>query len=209
MDHSQGGPGGPLVHSPPLVVKVGGSLFTFPGLAALLAELIEQHSSVLIVPGGGGFADEVRRLWRQRLIDDAAAHWLAIRAMDLAAHFLCTLHPELQVVDDLPEAGAGKSYTSRKLTLAPSRLLLADEGRSLPIGWHVTSDSIAAVVARWMEAPLLLCKSVGGEQPIHIADAAAKGWVDGYFPTAAAGLRVEWFNVLTGGLARLDTQSGS
>ena len=67
----------------------------------------------------------------------------------------------------------------------------------LPIGWHVTSDSIAAFAAATLRADLLLAKSVppprlpAGEPPLELL--ARAGWVDAFFPEAAAAVeRIGW-----------------
>jgi hypothetical protein len=63
----------------------------------------------------------------------------------------------------------------------------------------VTSDSLAAVVAAAGGAALLLVKSVpppaheASLGPVGFAPLAAQGWVDGWFPTAAAAVtRIGW-----------------
>jgi hypothetical protein len=60
----------------------------------------------------------------------------------------------------------------------------------LPVGWHVTSDSIAAIVAATHGCDLLLAKSV--PPPVPQIDAleplVRAGWVDGFFAEAAAPL---------------------
>jgi aspartokinase-like uncharacterized kinase len=62
------------------------------------------------------------------------------------------------------------------------------------VGWHVTSDSIAAAVATACGAALLLAKSVPPpESRGSLASLAQAGWVDDYFPSVAADLeRIEW-----------------
>jgi hypothetical protein len=68
---------------------------------------------------------------------------------------------------------------------------LSGAGRrhSLPVGWQVTSDSIAAAVATANRADLLLAKRVPPPGPASdLESLAAAGWVDEHFPTAARGL---------------------
>jgi hypothetical protein len=75
---------------------------------------------------------------------------------------------------------------------APSWLAVGTRLADLPVGWHVTSDSIAAAVAAACNAALWLAKS----EPPPAGDLeclARAGWVDDYFPLAAAPLgRIEW-----------------
>jgi aspartokinase-like uncharacterized kinase len=60
---------------------------------------------------------------------------------------------------------------------------------TLPIGWRVTSDSIAAAVAATVGAELILAKRVPPPGPASdLESLAAAGWVDEHFPTAARGL---------------------
>jgi hypothetical protein len=75
---------------------------------------------------------------------------------------------------------------------------LARDGRglSLPSGWQVTSDSIAARVADVHGAGLLLVKSRPPPCPESgdpLGMLAAAGWVDDYFPEAAGKLgEIRW-----------------
>ena len=159
------------------VVKVGGSLYDHPGLAAgLRAYLPTLSPPVVLVPGGGPLADAVRTLDAVHRLGEAVAHRVALRSLSAAAEFLRAL------VGDLPGV----------LVLDPFELLADDD--SLPHTWAVTTDSIAAEVARRSEARLVLLKSVDIPPGANWRTAAECGWVDGHFPTAAAGVAVETVN---------------
>jgi len=63
----------------------------------------------------------------------------------------------------------------------------------------VTSDSLAAVVAATVAGDLLLVKSIppplsqGAAAALSLESLAALGWVDGWFPEAAARVaRIGW-----------------
>ena len=131
--------------SPPLVVKVGGSLHScVPYLAPVL---LASGRPLLIVPGGGVFADTVRKTQ----VNDNSAHWMAIAAMDqygwyIASHGMATT-------------------TLLQIPNRPSVFLPYCSVRQhdpLPHSWDVTSDSIAAWVANLLGVDLLLLKSVDG-----------------------------------------------
>ncbi len=62
------------------VVKLGGSLAASAHLPRLLQELA-RLPDLVIAPGGGPFADAVRRAQTERGFDDAAAHDMALLAM--------------------------------------------------------------------------------------------------------------------------------
>ena len=75
------------------VVKVGGSLLSIDGaLARTLAalELIAATRSILIVPGGGPFADVVRTASTQHGLGADDAHWMAILGMEQFAFLLAS-----------------------------------------------------------------------------------------------------------------------
>ena len=128
-----------------LVVKLGGSLYnTVP---ALVPVLIQSPHPLLIVPGGGPFANAVR----QADLDDETAHWEAIAAMDQYGKFLASFG--LPVTEQLILPG-------KTTVFLPLRCLR--ERDPLPHSWDVTSDTIAAWVAQELGLDLLLLKSVDG-----------------------------------------------
>jgi aspartokinase-like uncharacterized kinase len=128
---------------PEWVVKIGGSLAARPtALRRLMASLgkVARQRHLLVVPGGGRFADEVRRADRRFRLGDSAPHWMAILAMDQYAYLLAQLAPRAVVVRGPRELRPG-----RLEVLAPSAWLMRAD--PLPHSWAVTSDSIAAWVA--------------------------------------------------------------
>jgi 5-(aminomethyl)-3-furanmethanol phosphate kinase len=144
---------------PPLVVKIGGGLLRDQGLEGLrraCAEVIEMAARrpVLVVPGGGPFADAVRAVDERVGLDDATAHALALRAMDQLGVLLRPLLPAAQPLADLvaPQALA-------LLEVAPAFM-----GRpGVPESWTVTSDSLAVLAARAIGADeAVLLKPIDG-----------------------------------------------
>ena len=70
---------------PDAVLKVGGSLGRRPRrLRRLMAALgaLAPPRTLVVVPGGGLFAEEVRRADRRFALDPSSSHWMAILAMD-------------------------------------------------------------------------------------------------------------------------------
>lgn len=177
----------------PCVVKVGGSLFDLPILGLCLAEWCQRWPRTLLIAGGGRAADQIREIATLHTsLSEADAHWLAINAMGFQAQVLSAI-TKIPCYKD--PAVLQHSTWATPVLLDPARLLADDNGRSLPIGWHVTSDSIAAFVAQQMGiAHLVLLKSIdvtGDDR--H--EWAKRGWVDSYFPQAAEGLAVTCLNV--------------
>src|SRR5262249_5729227 len=73
-----------------IVVKVGGSLFDHPRLGPGLRAYLDSlaPAEVLLVPGGGDFADAVRKLDRIHGLGEEASHQLALRTLTITAAFL-------------------------------------------------------------------------------------------------------------------------
>ncbi|MEO8029400.1 MAG: hypothetical protein ABJC74_17925 [Gemmatimonadota bacterium] len=153
--------------TPPVVIKVGGSLAAEPAtlriVAATLATLAAD-APILVVPGGGPFADTVRAVDDQYSLPASSAHWMAILGMDQYAHLLAAVIPGGEVVSDQGGIAAVRQRGGVPV-LAPSQWLAAAD--EVPHSWEVTSDSLAAYLATLLGAErLLLVKSVesGGEE---------------------------------------------
>lgn len=157
-----------------VVVKVGGSLYDLPDLGERLRRWLTALPTALLFPGGGPTADVIRDYDRIHRLGAEGAHWLAIRALSLNAHFLARLLPEAKVITRLDEV-----ERPGWVILDPLPFFQADEANCehLPHRWDVTSDSLAVRVASAARAELVLLKSISWQGP----------WtevVDSYFPTA-------------------------
>lgn len=130
------------------VLKLGGSLLGQPELRSWLSMLAgNSDGRVLIVPGGGVFADAVRDAQQVAGYDDAAAHRMALLAMEQFGLVMKSLQPDLTTVASELEI-AERSWQHRAMIWMPSAMVLADE--TIPMDWSVTSDSLAA----WLGAKL-------------------------------------------------------
>ena len=67
---------------PPVIVKLGGSLAFSEVLIDWLRALASCAGHVVIVPGGGPFADAVRVTQHRMGFDDRTAHHIALLAME-------------------------------------------------------------------------------------------------------------------------------
>ncbi len=78
------------------VLKVGGSLAEDPTSLAMLCQelsVLAKAHRIVIVPGGGKFADTVRKLDKTYNISDVVAHKMAILAMDQYGLLLSDVTP--------------------------------------------------------------------------------------------------------------------
>jgi aspartokinase-like uncharacterized kinase len=193
------------------VVKIGGGLPRDRGDAALraLCAAVGQAAArhpLLVVPGGGAFADAVRAEDARFGLRATTTHEMAILAMDQFGLMLGDLVPGSGVCRDL-ESAAALARDRRAAILLPAALVLA--AGDLPASWDVTSDSIAAWVAgRAGARRVVLVKGVrglydgppGAGEPIGTLGASQlaalqrdgrAGGVDPYFAAALAAARVE------------------
>jgi 5-(aminomethyl)-3-furanmethanol phosphate kinase len=143
----------------PLVIKVGGGLLRDQGVAGLrraCEEVTETaaHRPVLVVPGGGPFADAVRAVDAEVGLTDAVAHVMAMQAMDQLGVLLGSLLPDAENA-----AGLVAPRGLAVLQVAPA---FADRP-GVPASWSVTSDSLAVLAAAAIGAEeAVLLKPVAG-----------------------------------------------
>lgn len=171
------------------VVKLGGSYALSPRLDAAIAALQAARRPLVVVPGGGPFADAVRRAQPRMRFDDAAADRMALLAMAQFGEALCSLAPRFVMA---------ASVATIRATLAkggiPVWSPLAMAARSgLPRNWDVTSDSLSLWLADRLGArDVVLVKSVGAPAGAAPEELAAAGIIDRTAPRllAAADLRL-------------------
>jgi aspartokinase-like uncharacterized kinase len=163
------------------VIKVGGGIAAVPhGLDTICSAIgrMAPGHRLLVVPGGGPFADSVREFDRLMGLSPHAAHWMAILGMDQYAHVLAGRIPGAVLVEE-PGAIAEVLSQGTVAVLAPSRWMRAAD--ALPHTWDVTGDSIAAFVAGALDADRLILIKPG---------TGLSAPVDPYFTTALpAGMR--------------------
>lgn len=169
------------------VVKLGGSLAFSDALKNWLQALAGCTGDVVVVPGGGPFADAVRAAQPKMGFDDRAAHHMALMAMEQYGHALVSLGAGLALADSV-SAIRRIVREGRVPVWAPARM--AVYAKDIPSSWDVTADSLAAWLAGKLGARrVLLVKQVDVSGPLGARDLAARGIVDPLFPgfLAAAG----------------------
>jgi 5-(aminomethyl)-3-furanmethanol phosphate kinase len=161
------------------VIKIGGGLIAIPGALDRVCQEVSAASarhSIIVVPGGGPFADAVRAFDRSFPLSPATAHWMALLAMDQYGHVLVDRIRGAVLVDE-PGSLLERVNTGSVAVLAPSRWLRSAD--VLPRTWEVTSDSIAAFVAGAVDAArLILVKPAGDlDEPVdsHFTSALPYG----------------------------------
>ncbi len=166
------------------IIKLGGSLLTGGQLSACLDRILGLNGINIITPGGGEFADAVRIAQQQHGFDDAAAHDMALLAMQQMALLMRALRPALR---PWPHA-ARPPETPGAYVWSPNPEELAQAG--VPAGWHITSDSLAAwLCARYNAEQLIVVKSATVAPEAGAAEWQAQGVLDAAFHDFAKLLR--------------------
>ena len=172
------------------VVKVGGSLANSPELPRWLDVIATAGAGkVVLVPGGGSWADEVRAAQKREGFDDHVAHQKALRAMEQYGKVLAGMRANL-----IPAASIADIHEALRngqiAVWMPYKMIVADA--SIPECWDVTSDSLAAWLAKQLNASaLLLVKSLKIDWPQPgIDDLTRRGWVDPAFAQFTSGMHL-------------------
>jgi len=165
----------------PVVVKLGGSFAFSTILTDWIRALTSCAGRVVIVPGGGPFADAVRTAQRRMGFDDRAAHLMSLLAMEQYGHALLCRDDLLQPADSVESME--KHLAARRVPVwMPARMVAA--AADVEPSWRVTSDSLAAWLSGTIGAGrLILVKHVGAPSgPEQCQDLVAMGVVDEAFP---------------------------
>lgn len=163
------------------VVKIGGSLSHDPALREWLTRLWEVGGGrVVIVPGGGDFADAVRQYQCEWHFDDLAAHNMCLLAMAQYAILMQGVVPELVLASN--ENRIRRALRDGRVAVwVPTDLMRATPDSMT--NWDTTSDSLAAWLSTTLNAErLMIVKSceVGADAPLEAL--AAEGILDRRFP---------------------------
>jgi aspartokinase-like uncharacterized kinase len=172
------------------VVKVGGSLAETGRLGPALAMIRTARIPVVVVPGGGPFAESVRSLQRTMQFDDAVAHRLAMLGMHQMAELMVSIQDGFRVAQTLEQI-AEVSGHGQVPVWAPLPMMAEDA--TVPAGWSATSDSLAARLTELLGGPrLALLKSVDVEKGESAEELSRRGVVDPAFPTIVTRAGLSW-----------------
>ena len=192
------------------VVKLGGSLALSGQLRSWIEALTGQGGGLgrrarpalapdmIIVPGGGPFANRVREMQASLGFNDSTAHTMAVLAMEQYGLMLAEFCPALVPVSSAVALMRTIRHKGIPLWM-PSRMI--SRRSDIPGLWEVTSDSLAAWLAAYLKATcLILVKSVdpvqGNSQPneqpaVSLSELQERGVIDCAFGTFAKGTGVD------------------
>jgi len=166
------------------IVKLGGSLAYTPHTAAWLEALAAWGGPLILVPGGGPFADCVRTAQGAMGFNDTAAHRMALMAMGQFGIALAAYSDAFTLAASRDELDSALSVGEIPVWLPEKMVLGASD---VPACWEVTSDSLAGWLAWTYGARrLLLIKASDLAAPGSARELAADKIVDPLFPRFAA-----------------------
>ena len=148
-----------------IIAKIGGKIIENPQnlkntLNQLKTLLLDKEiiENIIIIPGGGSYANFIRKLDAKLEIGDELSHWMAIFAMNCNGIMICQKYNEIRCISDISELK--KSNKTISIFLPFDFLYQSDK---LPHNWSVTSDSIAIYIASILELnQCFLIKDVDG-----------------------------------------------
>jgi 5-(aminomethyl)-3-furanmethanol phosphate kinase len=160
------------------LIKFGGSLCRPESIHSAVSWLERQAQShpIVVVCGGGAYADAVRSEQKRLGLNDLVAHRQALLAMEQTALYIQEFW-RLTTGRIIPISDSGAA-----MTLWSPRKIMFDQ-HAIPADWAITSDSLAAWLANQIHAQQLsLMKSLDiGYDQGNPAEWRDKGWVDGAF----------------------------
>lgn len=135
-----------------IVIKLGGSLIDYAPSIIKNLQKINDHT-ILIVPGGGIFADTIRSIAIKYNISDNAAHSMAILSMEQYGLYLI----------DKTNVNRIESFENIKegVSIFFPYNLLKNSNEIIP-SWDTTSDTISAWIAYKVGAKFIKITIVDG-----------------------------------------------
>jgi aspartokinase-like uncharacterized kinase len=192
---------------PPLIVKIGGSLAENDRIGGALDIIARASRRLVVVPGGGVFAETVRSAQADYQFSDEAAHRMAILAMHQTAELLIDMQPRLMGADSVATMRA--IWRKGKLPVwLPHKM--CDGDNEIPANWSITSDGLAARLAERMRCShVVLVKSCNVPEGASAFDLAREGIVDAIFAAIATRAALDWVVIGPGEEVKLAQLLGS
>lgn len=173
------------------ILKLGGSLGTAPVLPQWLRTIADVgKGGIVLVPGGGGFADEVRRAQQQWHFSDLTAHNMAVLAMAQYGYQLCGMQPDLVPVTRIED------LSSALLAGQVPVWIPLEARRDVPdahTNWDASSDTLALDLAIRLRAQGLVIVKSCPIRDCSLAELSASGVVDAGLARAAAAAHMPVF----------------
>ena len=129
------------------IIKIGGSWIDKVELNELITNLSKysQLENIIIVVGGGCFADAVRLVYASNQMSEKTGHFLALKGTEMFAYIIKEINKRISLINNIESL----KVIDRKLKVWMPSIVLKDEP-SFINSWEPTSDSVAA----WLHTKL-------------------------------------------------------
>ena len=130
------------------IFKIGGKILenskNIESTISQLTQLYEENilQKIILIPGGGSYANFIRKIGGDLMLGDDLAHWIAIYSMNYNGIELNRKYPKLECIGELEKFQDAKK---KFCIFLPYTYLREDD--TLPHSWDVTSDSITIYIA--------------------------------------------------------------
>jgi len=119
------------------IVKIGGSWLKNPKLPSLINFLQRfANQKIVLVVGGGIFAETVRNVYKSNKMTEETGHILAMKATEIFAYYLRSINQDISISNKIT------NFIEKKLNLWIPTERLSSE-KKFKKNWESTSDSIA------------------------------------------------------------------
>jgi len=161
------------------IIKLGGSLIGSDELQHWLSAIERRanNENIIVVPGGGQYANLIRHEQRRLNYSELTAHRQAILSMCQTAFLFQEYFPRLKAIYDSCDA---HQFYDKGLPLIWVPFELLEKGNLIAANWDITSDSLSLYLASKLSADYLyLIKSIVINQQEHyLSNYIKKGVID-------------------------------
>ena len=140
---------------PVIVLKLGGSLMRSKELVVWLENIFSRtrDNIIIVVPGGGEFAENIREIQKQLNFNNKIAHKMALLAMCQYGYFLTGINADIKILKNTKILHLDKNIGGSFLWL-PDDLL--ENISEISENWDFSSDSISLWLATYLTADKLV-----------------------------------------------------
>ncbi|MFX1495875.1 MAG: hypothetical protein ACFFBZ_16445 [Promethearchaeota archaeon] len=131
--------------------KIGGKILEdFENLNSTISQLEQLYDEnlidkIVLIPGGGSFANFIRKIYNELKFTEEIAHWMGIISMNYNGLELNKKFPNLEVIENYSRLKKNHRFFCIFL---PYEFI--KENDKLPHSWDVTSDSISLFISKYL-----------------------------------------------------------
>lgn len=160
-----------------IIIKIGGSLYSSDHLREWCDLIASIQLPIVIVPGGGPFADQVREADNKWKLSDIIAHNMSVMGMQQFGSLLLNINNNLSPLVSANDAIEAKSYVWMPHNDVSTEC-------NYPHNWQTTSDSLAVWLACKLSASHLCLVKSAQIESCSTEQLLSSELVDGYFSQA-------------------------